>query len=487
MIDRSEKCRRVELLKRVLPLRTALSVVLCSLLSVLISACAAPMIESKPVIETGAFNVFLQPLPQETHRLSFAISELVAVRENGETLSLKLRHPTINQEYISTAQQKLVSATLPPGRYSGLRLRVDTASLQGEDGDIALSTPAEAIMVEYAFTIIEKQAETPFLSLSPDRIVTDGAFFTPKFSLWKPERMLTNLKGFVSNSGSQYLTVFNKRSALVTDLIRVGKNPKDMALDRRRGWLYVALADEDLIAVVEVSNGNVLGQVRLRFGDEPTELALSANGERLLVLNQGSNSVSVIDTDSLSVLARVRLTSAGDDIFMGSNERSAYVLHSVSSTLSLLDLNSMTLGTSTILDDAPLKGVVSKNGRELYLTTVSSFDLLVVDSSSLTVKQKIYVGSGARSLVLGAVSGLLYIGKQNGEIAVVDPRILMAIDSYALPGPVQSIAFDYEENSLFALLPQSRQLLKIDLVSKKLMDRLELEAAGYAVVVMGGR
>src|SRR5210317_1472839 len=127
MIDRSEKCRRVELLKRVLPLRTALSVVLCSLLSVLISACAAPMIESKPVIETGAFNVFLQPLPQETHRLSFAISELVSVRENGETLSLKLRHPTINQEYISTAQQKLVSATLPPGRYSGLRLRVDTA------------------------------------------------------------------------------------------------------------------------------------------------------------------------------------------------------------------------------------------------------------------------------------------------------------------------------------------------------------------------
>jgi YVTN family beta-propeller protein len=299
--------------------------------------------------------------------------------------------------------------------------------------------------------------------------------------------MLTNLKGFVSNSGSQYLTVFNKRSALVTDLIRVGNNPKDMALDRRRGWLYVALADEDLIAVVEVSNGNVLGQVRLRFGDEPTELALSANGERLLVLNQGSNSVSVIDTDSLSVLARVRLTSAGDDIFMGSNERSAYVLHSVSSTLSLLDLNSMTLGSSTILDDAPLKGVVSKNGRDLYLTTVSSVDLLVVDSSSLSVKQKIFVGPGARSIALGAVSGLLYIGKQNGEIAVVDPRALMSIDSYTLPCPVQSIAFDYEENALFALLPQSRQLLKIDLVSKKLIDRLELEAAGHAVVVMGGR
>jgi DNA-binding beta-propeller fold protein YncE len=487
MVARSDICRRVQLRKAVPQLRAALTIVLCFLLSLLISACTAPILDSKPVHETGAFNLFLQPLPQETHRLSFAISALTAVRENGEDISLKILQPAITSEVLTAEQQKLVSVNLPPGRYTGVRLQVDKASLQGEEGSIALASPADPIMVEYAFSIVEKQAETLFLSLSADRLVTDGAFFTPKFSLWKPERMLTNLKGFVSNSGSQYLTVFNKRSAQVTNLIMVGKTPKDMALDRRRGWLYVALTDENLIAVVEVSNGNILGQIRLRFNDEPTELALSASSERLLALNHGSRTVSVIDTASLVELGRVKLTSTADDIFMGRNEDVGYVIHTVSSTLSVIDLNSMAVRSSTILDDAPIKGVVSKDGKDLYLITDSSADLMVTDSSSLSVRRKIFVGSGARSIVLSGVSSLLYIGKRDGEIAVVDPRALMAIDSYRLPGPVQSLAIDYEENTLFALLPQSRHLLKIDLVSRRLIGRLELESAGHTVLVMGGK
>ena len=92
-----------------------------------------------------------------------------------------------------------------------------------------------------------------------------------------------------------------------------------------------------------------------------------------------------------------------------------------------------------------------------------------------------------RNIILSRVNGLLYIGKQNGEIAVVDPKILMAIDSFTLPGPIQSLTIDYEENSLFALLPQSRRLLKIDLVSKRLLGFLPLETASHTVVVMGGR
>lgn len=487
MVDRTENCMQTRARTGVPLLATTLSVAFSLLVFLLISACSAPMIDSKPVLETGAFNLFLQPLPQETHRLSFAISTLAAVRENGEEITLNISQPVIEPGGKGAEQQKLVSTTLPPGRYAGLRLQVDKASLKGEEGAIALSLPAEPIMVEYPFTIVKKQAETLFLSLSADRLVTDGVFFTPRFSLWKPERMLTNLKGFVSNSGSQYLTVFNKRSALVTNLIMVGKNPQGLALDRRRGWLYVALADEDLIAVVEISNGNILGQVRLRFGDEPTELALSASGDRLVVLNHGSSSVSIIDTAALAVSGRVRLTSAADDIFMGRNDGVAYVVHSVSSTLSLLDLDAMTLRTSSILVDAPLKGVVSQDGKELYLITVSSADLLVADSSSLTVRQRIFVGNGARSIVSGGISDLLYIGKQDGEIAVVDRRALMAIDYYRLSGPVQSLTIDFEENALFALLPQSRRLLKIDLVSKRLLGRLEVEAAGHAVVVMGGR
>ena len=112
---------------------------------------------------------------------------------------------------------------------------------------------------------------------------------------------------------------------------------------------------------------------------------------------------------------------------------------------------------------------------------------LVVDSASLRVKEKIFVGNGARSIKLHSVSGLLYVGKKNGEVAVVDPKVLMAIDSYSLPGPIQSLIIDNEENALFAVLPQSGRLLKLDLVSKRPVGFLELGAESYSVVVMGER
>jgi DNA-binding beta-propeller fold protein YncE len=299
--------------------------------------------------------------------------------------------------------------------------------------------------------------------------------------------MLRNLKGFVSNGGAQSLTVFNKKTAQVTDFIQIGKRPRDIALDQRRGWLYVALAGDDLIAVVEVSNGEILGQIRLRFGDEPTELALSASGNRLLALNRGSSSVSIIDAGSLFELGRVRLDSDASDVFVGRKEDRAYVIQPASSSLSVLDLEAFRVLNSITLSDVPLEGVVSSDDKTLYLTTDFSSELLVVDSASLRVKEKIFVGSGARSIKRHGVSGLLYVGKQNGEVAVVDPKVLMAIDSYSLPGPIQSLAIDIEENALFAVIPKSGRLLKLDLVSKRPVGLLELGAESYSVVVMGER
>ena len=459
----------------------------CVLVVFLAASCSVAEMSFQPVSEPASLILYLQPLPQEAHRLNFTVDTLVVRRKDGQELPLDLPQTSFEGARLVGVQKKLLAASLPPGRYLGLKLQIKSASMNGEEGRTNLLPPGEPIHIDYAFTITEKQTQALLITLSQDRLVTDGAFFTPKFSLWKPERMLRNLKGFVSNGGSQNLTVFNKKSALVADAIQVGKQPRDMALDQRRGWLYVALAGEDSIAVVEVNNKEILGQVRLRFGDEPTELALSASGNRLLSLNKGSQSVSIIDTASLSELGRIRLSSGANDVFIGRSEDRAYVIQPVSTTLSVLDLGAFRVRNSIVLSDLPLKGVVSSDDKTLFLINDFSAELLVVDSASLSVKKKIFVGNGARSIIRHAVSGLLYIGKHNGEIAVVDPNALMPIDTFVLPGPVRAMAIDNVENVLFAMLPQSRRLLKIDLVSKRQLGVLTLGSESHAVIVMGER
>ncbi len=174
-------------------------------------------------------------------------------------------------------------------------------------------------------------------------------------------------------------------------------------------------------------------------------------------------------------------------LFLSPDERRAYAVHAASATISVVDLLQQRLLATSPLRQAPLDGVVSADGRLLFLINDYSEVLSVLHASTLQTQSEVYIGSGALTIGGDHSTNLLYIGRRNGEIAVVDPRARMAIDTFFLPAPVVDLAIDNEENALFAVLPSISRLLKIDLVSKRELGRLELEAGSQAVVVMGQR
>ncbi len=87
-----------------------------------------------------------------------------------------------------------------------------------------------------------------------------------------------------------------------------GTHPCAFALAPDGRTLYVALANRDAVAAVNVGGGAfaVKGYFDTRlpgqsyFGAEPVALALNGNGARLYVANLGSNAVAVIDTKKLT-------------------------------------------------------------------------------------------------------------------------------------------------------------------------------------------
>ncbi|HEX9198232.1 MAG TPA: bifunctional YncE family protein/alkaline phosphatase family protein [Acidobacteriaceae bacterium] len=91
------------------------------------------------------------------------------------------------------------------------------------------------------------------------------------------------------------------------DPVKPGTHPCALELSPDGKTLYVALANRDAVAVVDVDKAfAVKGYFDTRlpgqsyFGAEPDALALSADGSRLYVADMGSDAVAVIDTKKLT-------------------------------------------------------------------------------------------------------------------------------------------------------------------------------------------
>jgi DNA-binding beta-propeller fold protein YncE len=93
-----------------------------------------------------------------------------------------------------------------------------------------------------------------------------------------------------------------------SDPVKPGTHPCALELSPDGKTLYVALANRDAVAVVDVDKGAfaVKGYFDTRlpgqsyFGAEPDALALSADGSSLYVADMGSDAVAVIDTRKLT-------------------------------------------------------------------------------------------------------------------------------------------------------------------------------------------
>ncbi|MFP3983344.1 MAG: YncE family protein [Desulfurivibrionaceae bacterium] len=433
----------------------------------------------------GELYLYLQPLPQEAHRLTFTIADLSAVREDDSHVPLLSSALRLECRNLLETQKKLTALKLSPGSYKGLAVTISQASRRGKKGEADLLVPPAPLMIEKPFKIRQENTLALFLSLEEDRITRDGYSFTPTFTLASPRCHMSTLMGFTTNSLSNVVTVFNKHTMDIVDVVATDRGPQGMALDQERGRAYLAATGDDIIEMIDVATGESLGQVKLRLNDEPVDLALSADGRILLSANSGSATASIIDTDSLSERDRIRFETEPSWVEAEPGGGRAYFFHPLTNTISALDMSGSEVTVSRPLDEGVIKGDFDHEEDRLYAISTYSPNLLVIDPATLAVREKILIGGGAVSIRVDPQTGLVYVGKSSGEIAAVDPWAGMIVESFRVGGAPAFLTIDQEENALFAALPEEKKVLKIDLVNKKITDSIAVEEGAHSIVVMG--
>src|SRR6266850_994065 len=207
------------------------------------------------------------------------------------------------------------------------------------------------------------------------------------------------LRVYVTNETSGDLTVIDAGTQTVVATAPLGKRPRGIQVSPDRKSLYVALSgsppappgvDEktlpppdraaDGIGEVDVATNKVKRVIHA--GNDPEQLAVSADGTRLYVANEDAAQVSIVDIASGAIVASVRI------------------------------------------GEEPEVVAIRPDGREVYVTSEGDGAVFAIDTKTTKVVGRIPVGHRPRSIGFLPDGSRAYVSLENdGAIAVIDaPR-----------------------------------------------------------------
>lgn len=248
----------------------------------------------------GQITIFLNGPDKTSLDITFDLSVVNIMAEDGIYREIMNTPLNINSLKMMGSQMLLGEKALPEGRYEKLKFIVKQAIIKRKDRIANLALPPEGIEIPVNITVTKNQNTSVFLKWDADASIVEGYQFKPEFVIKSQRPELSTLLVYVTNEGSNNVSVINRQTDEVVSTVMVGKRPRGIATGLRRQHLriYVANSGSNSVSVIDPTTNKVETEIPIRFGKEPEGIAVatvSPEKEFIFVTNYGSNTVSVID------------------------------------------------------------------------------------------------------------------------------------------------------------------------------------------------
>ena len=147
-------------------------------------------------------------------------------------------------------------------------------------------------------------------------------------------------------------------------------------------FAYVANHGSDTVSVIDTATNTVVATVGV--GSSPVWVAVTPDGTHAYVVNQGSKSVSVIDTATNTVEPTVITVGlAPGALAIAPDGKHAYVTSTLLNTVSVIDLATNTVESAVIaVGSFPAAVAVTPDGKHVYVINSNSNNVSVIDTAS---------------------------------------------------------------------------------------------------------
>jgi DNA-binding beta-propeller fold protein YncE len=254
-----------------------------------------------------------------------------------------------------------------------------------------------------------------------------------------------------------------------------------LAVDAKRGRLFVANTVNGSLDVVDLKAGKLLkqvpGQGRIRG------IAYSPEADRVFVGNGTGGVCNAFDGESYDLIKSIPLGVDADNVRYNPRTHRIYVVHA-DTELSVIDAKDYTLRSPVALPKS-LGAFQLESGRpRMYVNAKADGEVVVIDTDKDEVIGRFPVApSGVNAAVaIDEPNRRLFVGcRQNPSLVVMDSDSGRIVAAVPIPGDVDDLGFDARRKRVYASCGDG----SIAVVRQVDSDRYE--ALGTVPTVKGAR
>jgi DNA-binding beta-propeller fold protein YncE len=257
---------------------------------------------------------------------------------------------------------------------------------------------------------------------------------------------------FLTSRNSGNITLVDQASwKKVSDFPTEG-TPAGMACVADR--LYIADISKNRILILDTVAKQFVGQINLLPKSAPKSIVATGSGKLLYVSESGSADIAVVEVDSSKVLLRTKVPPGPGRMAITPNGNTILVLNTITGQVTFIStLNQRVLGT-IVVGANPTAVVISPDGKTAYVSCRGELNhIAVIDIAKRGILANIKTGNGPTGLAISHDGGTLYnaIAKDN-MIAVFDTATRASVKQIKLP-----LDIDFPGNIF--LLPDGKKLI----------------------------
>jgi YVTN family beta-propeller protein len=211
----------------------------------------------------------------------------------------------------------------------------------------------------------------------------------------------------------------------VGSTIHVGSTPQGVAFSPSGSTAYVTNSGSNTVSVIKVSSGTVSSTVHV--GSDPIAVAFSPDGASAYVVDSAAiGAVTVINVATHTVSSTIPVGSFPMDVAFTPNGAKAYVTNSSDDTVSAIDTSTKAVTATLDVGSHPVGVAVSPDGAKAYVTNANDGNVSVITvASDAVAPTPIAVGSDPLGIAFSPTDPKAYVAVYGQS----DPDSVVVIDT----------------------------------------------------------